>query len=121
VNNSFDILLGLNVKSALAILASYGITNVRVTLTGAPLIDDRLTPACPTTRRESAMDGLRRQFAVGEDDEEETGVGFNPLTDPALDNGMLVESRVIAVRDDGRQLIAARFHVGDPKLEVCEP
>jgi hypothetical protein len=28
---------------------------------------------------------------------------------------MLMESRVVAVRDDGRQLIVARFHVGDPK------
>ncbi len=118
MNKTFDILLGLNVKSALAILAGYGITDVRVTLTGAPLIDERLTPACPTTTRESAMDGLRRQFSVGEDDEEEQAANFNPLTDPALDNGILVESRVIAVRDDGRQLIAARFHVGDPKPEV---
>jgi len=120
VNKTFDLLLGLSVKSALAILAGYGITDVRVTLTGAPLIDERLTPACPAPLRVSALDRMSRQFAVGEDDEDELASGFDPLTDPALDNGMLVESRVIAVRDDGWQLIAARFHVGDPKPDVCK-
>ena len=38
MEKTFEHLLGLNAKSALAILAGYGITDVRVTLTGAPNI-----------------------------------------------------------------------------------
>ena len=121
MEKTFEHLLGLNAKSALAILAGYGITDVRVTLTGAPNIDDHLVPACPPAgpARISVIDGIRTQFAVGDDDGEEEASGFDTLTDPALDNGMLVESRVVAVREDGRQLIVARFHVGDPKPDTC--
>ncbi len=119
MEKTFDHLLGLNARSALAILAGYGITDVRVTLTGAPSISRALRPACPPEppRRISAMEGLNAQFAVGDDDEP---VGFDPLLDPSLDEGMLVESRVVAVRDDGRQLIVARFRVGDPQPGACE-
>ena len=121
MEKTFEHLLGLNAKSALAILAGYGITDVRVTLTGAPNIDDHMVPACPPAApsRISAMDGIRAQFAVGDDDGEGESVEFDPLTDPSLDHGMLVESRVVAVRDDGRQLIVARFHVGDPQPDTC--
>ena len=120
MKKTFDHLLGLSAKTALAVLAGYGITDVRVTLTGAPPMDDRLKPACEPgrPRRVSALEGVASQFAVGDDDGEDTA--FNPLTDPALDNGMLVESRVVAVRDDGRQLIVARFHVGEPRRDACD-
>ncbi|MDD3212460.1 MAG: hypothetical protein PHY64_02245 [Eubacteriales bacterium] len=120
MKKTFDHLLGLNARSALAILAGYGITDVRVTLTGAPSIDDKIVPACPpaSPARITALEGVGSQFAVGDDDEEPTG--FDPLLDPALDNGVLVESRVVAVRDDGRQLLVARFHVGDPKADLCD-
>jgi hypothetical protein len=117
---TFEHLLGLNAKNALALLAGYGITNVRVTLTGAPPLGENLTPACPSPERKkiSALESIGEHFAVGEDEEEDSA-SFNPLTDPALDDGILVESRVVAVRDDGRQLIVARFHVGEPKPGLC--
>jgi hypothetical protein len=119
MNKTFDHLLGLSAKNALAVLAGYGITDVRVTLTGAPPLGEHLVPACPSPR-ESALAGIGRQFSAGEDEDEDVS-GFNPLTDPSLDEGVLVESRVVAVRDDGRQLIVARFHVGDPKPGLCDP
>jgi len=118
MEKTFDHLLGLNARSALAVLASYGITDVRITLTGAPLMNARRVPPCPVEKPEriSAMESISRQFAAGEDDDDDdVGSGFDPLIDPSLDEGMLVEARVVAVRDDGRQLIVARFHVGDPK------
>ena len=125
MEKTFDHLLGLSARSALAILASYGITDVRVTLTGAPPMHTRRVPACPVTEPEaqaplSALTAISRQFSVGEDDDD-LPAGFDPLLDPELDDGMLVESRVVAVREDGRQLIVARFHVGEPKPGVCSP
>ena len=119
MEKTFDHLLGLNARSALALLASYGITDVRVTLTGAPLMNARRVPPCPGQEPEkvSALEGISRQFSAGDDDDDDDDVakGFDPLLDPSLDEGMLVEARVVAVRDDGRQLIVARFHVGEPK------
>ena len=117
MEKTFDHLLGLNARSALAILAGYGITDVRVTLTGAPLMRSRPLPPCPAEepRKITAAEGISRQFAVGEDDGDDAPPEFDPLLDPSLDEGMLVEARVVAVRDDGKQLIVARFHVGDPK------
>lgn len=119
MENTFEHLLGLSARNALALLASYGITDVRVTLTGAPPMVARRAPACvpKPEGRISALDAMARQFSVGEDDEE--AADFDPLLDVSLDKGMLVESRVVAVRDNGRQLIVARFHVGQPK--PCEP
>ena len=116
MEKTFDHLLGLSARSALAVLAGYGITDVRVTLTGAPLMNLRRVPPCPAPgpERITALEGIGRQFAVGDDDDAPEG-GFDPLLDPSLDHGMLMETRVVAVRDDGRQLIVARFHVGDPK------
>jgi hypothetical protein len=120
MEKTFDHLLGLNARSALAILASYGITDVRVTLTGAPSIGRGLQPACAPEPpgRVSALESMGAQFAAGDDDGEP--VGFDPLLDPSLDEGMLVESRVVAVREDGRRLIVARFRVGDPRPGACE-
>ena len=115
----FDHLLGLNARSALAILAGYGITGVRVTQTGVrPIRGKLLTDGeASAGERLSLLDGLRRQFAVVEDDDgdEPADAPFDPLLDPATEQGMLTESRVVAVRDDGRQLIVARFRVGDPR------
>ena len=113
---TFDHLLGLSARNALAVLAGYGITDVRVTLTGAPLMNARPVQPCPPEppRKITAMEGIGRQFAAGEDDDD-AAPEYDPLLDPSLDDGMLVEARVVAVRDDGRQLIIARFHVGDPK------
>ena len=119
MKNTFDHLLGLSARNALAILAGYGITGVRVTLTGAPPIDRPLTPACAPEKpsRISALEGVSSQFAVGDDENE--AEPFDPLLDPSLDEGMLVESRVVAVRENGRQLIVARFRVGDPQSGAC--
>lgn len=122
MEKTFDHLLGLSARNALALLAGYGITDVRVTLTGAPLMNARPMPACEPEppERITALEGIRRQFSVGEDDED-APPAFDPLLDPALDEGMLVESRVVAIRDDGRQLIVARFHVGEPRNGACDP
>jgi len=118
MEKTFDHLLGLNARNALAVLASYGITDVRITLTGAPLMNAHPVPPCPGQQPEriSAMKSISEQFSAGDDDDDDdAGSGFDPLVDPSLDDGMLVEARVVAVRDDGKQLIVARFHVGDPK------
>ena len=120
MEKTFDHLLGLSARSALALLAGYGITDVRVTLTGAPPMAARRAPECVPEggKRISALEGMSRQFSVGDDDDDPAG--FDPLLDASLDEGMLVESRVVAVRDDGRQLIVARFHVGEPKKCVVK-
>lgn len=119
MEKTFDHLLGLSARSALAVLAGYGITGVRVTLTGAPPMYQSPAPVCePPPERANALTGIVRQFEAG-DEEDDEPVGFDPLVDPTLDEGMLVEARVVAVRDDGRQLIVARFRVGEPK--PCAP
>ena len=113
MEKTFDHLLGLNARSALAVLGSYGITDVRVTLTGAP--PPPKTPA--QAERAGLLAGIASQFSAGDadDDDEEEGSGFDPLLDPSFDDEMLVEARVVAVREDGKQLVVARFHVGQPK------
>ena len=115
MQKTFDHLLGLNARSALAVLAGYGITDVRVTLTGAPAIGQPPAPASrpAAPERINALQGIGAQFSTGGDEDE--AEGFDPLLDPTLDDGMLVEARVVAIRDDGRQLIVARFHTGEPK------
>ena len=119
MEKTFDHLLGLNARSALAILRSAGIGDVRVTLTGAPPMAGKRAPEClpQGERRVSAMQAIASQFSLGDEEEE---ASFDPILDDALDEGMLVESRVVAVRDDGRQLIVARFHVGEPKKCVVK-
>ena len=113
MEKTFDHLLGLNARSALAILHSLGIGDVRVTLTGAPPMTGKRAPACVPQgeRRVSALQAIASQFSLGDEEEDP----FDPILDDALDEGMLVESRVVAVRDDGRQLLVARFHTGEPK------
>ena len=117
MEKTFDHLLGLSARSALALLHSYGVTDVQVTLTGAPHMAARRAPDCVPQgeKRISALQSIGRQFSVGDDDDGDDPAGFNPLLDASLDEGMLVEARVVAVRDDGRQLVVARFHVGEPK------
>ena len=119
MQKTFEHLLGLNTKTALALLAGYGITDVRVTLTGAPppLRRAGTDGSPPEPNRVTALEAVFRNFSAGdgEDGEEGERPAFDPLTDPSLDEGMLVESRVVAVRDDGRQLLVARFHVGNPR------
>ena len=121
MEKTFDHLLGLTARNALALLASYGITGVRVTLTGAPLMNPRPVPTCveEPPKTISALEGIRAQFSVRDDDDPEQAEGFDPLLDPSMDAGMLVESRVVAVREDGRLLVVARFHVGEPRLPLC--
>ena len=70
-------------------------------------------------KRISALQGISRPFSAGDNDDDDA-TGFDPLLDASLDEGMLVEARVVAVRDDGRQLIVARFHVGEPKKCVVK-
>jgi hypothetical protein len=116
MEKTFDHLLGLSARSALSLLKGYGITDVKVTLTGAPPMAAHRAPACVPKGggRVSALESISRQFSAG-DDEADDDAGFDPLLDASLDEGMLVESRVVAVRDDGRLLVVARFHVGEPK------
>jgi hypothetical protein len=59
MEKTFDHLLGLSARSALALLAGYGITDVRVTLTGAPLMNLRRVPPCPVPapERVTALEG----------------------------------------------------------------
>lgn len=118
MQKTFDHLLGLNARTALAILAGYGVTDVRVTLTGAPPMAGKRAPACVPKQPERirALDAIAKEFSAGDEEDDPT---FDPLLDDALDAGMLVESRVVAVQDDGRLLVVARFHVGEPK--PCEP
>ena len=121
MEKTFDHLLGLSARSALAILAGYGITGVRVSLTGAPRIPGRtpLETQTPPVRM-TALEALGRQFSVGDDEDEDASPSaapdpLYPDLDPILDGDVLTEARVVAVREDGRRLIVARFRVGDPK------
>ena len=121
MEKTFDHLLGLSARSALAILAGYGITGVRVSLTGAPRAPGKTPPETQTPpARLTALEAIGRQFSVGDDDEEDAPLSappdpLYPDLDPILDGEALTEARVVAVREDGRRLIVARFHVGDPK------
>ncbi len=109
MKKTFEHLLGLTVKDALAILKSSGIFDVRVTFTSAPAraamhpVGPLNGPAGETT----LLRGVADQFAVSEDGEPAP----DPLLEPALDDELLTESRVVGVRDDGRQLIVSRFRV----------
>jgi hypothetical protein len=115
LKKTFEHLLGLNVRDALAILKSSGIFGVRVTFTSAPAP----LKARETTTEEngsgavSMLEAITRNFDVSEDGEPP----LDPLLEPELTDGMLVEARVVGVRDDGKQLIVSRFHVS-PKRDA---
>ena len=111
MRKTFEHLLGLSAKDALAILKSAGIFDVRVTFTAAPAPLRARADADPGDRPEkrSALDGIAGQFEVSDNDDSDPAL--DPLLEPELTDGMLTEARVIGVRDDGRQLIVSRFRV----------
>jgi hypothetical protein len=110
LKKTFEHLLGLNAKDALAILKSAGIFDVRVTFTSAPA-PLRARPGADSgddQPKRSALSGIAGQFSVSDEDGEPA---YDPLLEPELTDGMLTEARVIGVRDDGRRLIVSRFRV----------
>ncbi len=111
MKKTFEHLLGLNAKDALAILTSAGIFNVRVTFTAAPAPLRARADADPGDDRQkrSALEGVAAQFSVSDDDDGDPAV--DPLLEPEVTDGILTEARVIGVRDDGRQLLVSRFKV----------
>ena len=115
MSKTFEHLLGLNVRDALAIQKGAGIFDVRVTFTSAPApLKQRPGGAADTPTATDALRAVAGQFAVSETEDE--SAPFDPLLEPELTDGMLTEARVIGVRDDGRQLIVSRFHV-KPRYE----
>ncbi len=109
MKKTFEHLLGLTVKDALAILKSSGIFDVRVTFTSAPARAAMrpVVPADEPAGETTLLRAVADQFAVSDDGEP----AHDPLLEPVLDDGLLVESRVVGVRGDGRQLIVSRFRV----------
>jgi len=112
LKKTFEHLLGLNARDALAILKSAGIFGVRVTYTSAPQ-SPRPAPG-GEPEKHSALETIAKQFAVAADTESSA---YDPLLEPRMTDGMLSEARVIGVRDDGRQLIVSRFRVS-PKANA---
>jgi len=115
LKKTFEHLLGLNAKDALAILKSAGIFDVRVTYTAAPKSVRARLGDMPMEESESALRGIAGQFTVSDDDAD--SAAYDPLLEPETTNGMLTEARVIGIRGDGRQLIVARFRVS-PKTNA---
>jgi len=109
LNKTFEHLLGLSAKDALAILRGAGIFGVRVTFTSAPApLKARQRAPEEAPARTDMLRAVAGQFAVSESEEEAAN---DPLLEPELTDGMLTEARVVGVRDDGRQLIVSRFRV----------
>jgi hypothetical protein len=109
LKKTFEHLLGLNARDALAILKSTGIFDVRVTFTHAPG-RPAAQPAAVSGDAPGETTMLRAvadQFEISED----AGTAPDPLLEPIVDDEILTEARVIGVRDDGRQLIVSRFRV----------
>ncbi|HPJ01465.1 MAG TPA: hypothetical protein PKU80_01320 [Candidatus Limiplasma sp.] len=115
MKKTFEHLLGLNAKDALAILKSAGIFDVRITFTSAPAPLHARPGSQPEddARTHSALEGIAGQFTVSEDDD--ALAPPDPLLEPELTDGLITQARVIGVRDDGRQLIVSRFRVS-PKV-----
>ncbi|MBN1777302.1 MAG: hypothetical protein JW811_04190 [Clostridiales bacterium] len=113
MKKTFEHLLGLNARDALAILKSAGIFGVRVTYTAAPRPPQPAPGATSggKTEKRSALEAIAGQFEVAEDAE---SAAYDPLLEPQMTDGMLTEARVVGVRDDGKQLLVSRFKVGDP-------
>jgi hypothetical protein len=109
LKKTFEHLLGLSLKDALAIQKSSGIFDVRVTFTSAPApLSAR--PAQPVAH-DAASGALLPVTAAQTAAPPDAEPPYDPLLEPELTDGMLTEARVIAVRDDGRQLLVSRFHV----------
>ena len=107
MKKTFEHLLGLNARDALAILKSAGIFDVRVTFTSAPAPLKRGEADCGP-RETSMLRAVANTFSVTDREAEPPP---DPLLEPVLDDGMLTEARVVGVRDDGRQLIVSRFRL----------
>jgi hypothetical protein len=116
LKKTFEHLLGLSLKDALAIQKSSGIFDVRVTFTSAP------APLSARPAQPGAVDpasgALLPVTAAHTAAASNTEPPYDPLLEPELTDGMLTEARVIGVRDDGSQLLVSRFHVS-PKGETC--
>jgi len=109
LKKTFEHLLGLSARDALAILKSSGIFDVRVTFTSAPapLKTRQFAQDEDEPRTADMLHAVADSFRVSENGEPP----FDPLLEPLLDDGMLTEARVVGVRDDGKQLLVSRFHV----------
>ena len=110
MKKTFEHLLGLSAKDALALLKSTGIFDVRITYTAAPQSPRQARAAAPEDAPDtpSALEEIAERFEVADDAE---GASYDPLLEPRMTDGMLTEARVIGVRDDGRQLLVSRFKV----------
>lgn len=115
MKKTFEHLLGLSARDALAILKCSGIFDVRVTFTSAPapLNTRSLAPEENEIAASDMLHAVADNFHVSETGEPP----LDPLLEPRLDDGMLTEARVVGVRDDGRQLLVSRFHVS-PKSDA---
>jgi len=119
LKKTFEHLLGLSARDALALLKGSGIFDVRITFTQAPVRPaDKAADTSPfdeqAPQSQSALRAVAGNFQVSEDSEPP----FDPLLEPMVAEDVLTEARVIGVRDDGRQLIVSRFRVspqGDTK------
>ena len=115
MKKTFEHLLGLSARDALAILKSSGIFDVRVTFTTPPApLTPRPDAGAEPEARPNLLHAVAEQFDVSEDEPEAPP---DPLLEPAMTDGMLTEARVVGIRDDGRQLIVSRFRVS-PKGET---
>lgn len=106
---TFEHLLGLSVRDALAILKSSGIFDVRVTFTSAPapLKSRTLAPEEDGADGTDILHAVAENFSVSEDGD----LPPDPLLEPVLTDGMLTGARVVGVRDDGKQLVVSRFRL----------
>ena len=110
MNKTFEHLLGLTLKDALAIQKSTGIFDVRVTFTSAPApLQKRRSEPEEASAGSTLLRAVAGQFAVSEEDD--AAAPYDPLLEPVPDESMLSQARVVGVRDDGRQLIVSRFRV----------
>lgn len=121
MKKTFEHLLGLSARDALALLRGSGIFDVRVTFTQPPVRpENRAQAPCPADGEDapahSALQAVAGNFQVSEDGEPP----FDPLLEPMVEEGVLSEARVIGVRDDGRQLLVARFRVSPKEKDENE-
>ncbi|MFH1511838.1 MAG: hypothetical protein ABIG45_00640 [Bacillota bacterium] len=108
MKKTFEHLLGLTAKDALAILKSSGNFDVRITYTFAPRRPG-VHAARPTGEAPGETTMLRAVADSFQVSEREPAP--DPLLEPVFDDGMLSEARVVGVRDDGKQLLVSCFRV----------